>query len=1214
MEIVKYKLEQDSKGYTLVVYVEQPNSEFSQELGKNFEMKPLFREEVKLILNEHFPNVKVMSVKIVVGALLLGSFPVGALVTKAAETQSTSQISNIPYMTYTVKSGDTLYKIASSNGISVEQIRQLNNLTGNTIFVGKTLLLPFVQYTVTSGDTLSNIARKFSSTVDSIKVKNNLITNTILIGQRLLVPVINKSVPVTTESAPITQEPVITAPTFNNYTVVAGDTLYAIAKRFNTSVDEIKRINNLASNTLSIGQLLKIPVPTQVTVPVPPPIEPVSPPNTSVQFKEYIVIPGDTLSVVARKYNSTVSGIKAKNNLTTDMIYIGQKLLIPISSEPIVAKDITPPDIPISQFNQMVNGGNVLAYLISGTTEAKAKVSITLVDNANHTVTTNLTADENGLFSTNIDLSSLQDGKVVLSILAQDEVGNKGLANIANLTKDTIGPGTIQLSDFPTINQTNVNSYPITGKTEPNSTVDLTITSATNSITANVQTDENGLFTANIDLSTLQDGIVTVSALATDNSNNKSLASTTIITKDTIGPGTIQLSDFPTINQTNVNSYPITGKTEPNCTVDLTITSATDSIKATVQADANGNFSIPLDLRTLSDGELMIQAVSTDQYDNRGTTTQNSFTKDTLVNPVTSLLLENNGKINNEIAATFNISGTTEEDGGIVTMEITDGVNTIKEDAIVLTSSFDRQIDLSSLNDGALLVKITHRDGVGNISDVTTATIQKDTIVNDPVVFTSKVQKTTTGFIYKLIGQGEPFSTVAVTVMGQTGTQEVRRTVTTDGDGRFELDVDISVIGNSKPFVTISQLDSFRNTSKTAIVGITSYVVGSGDSLWGIANRFNTSVDKITALNGLTSTNLRIGQELILPSVAGISSPIINEQQFFNMGYLYFGNSQTYIESVRHAENTINVVSPSYFDLNSNGTLKLTTQFDRQFIATMQSAGLRVVPFLSNHWDRATGEMALNNREQLSNQIAETIRLYNLDGVNIDIENVTEEYRDEYTDFVRLLNEKIPENKEVSVAVAANPNGWMNGWHGSYDYAELAKYSDYLMIMAYDESYFGSDPGPIASISFVEQSIQYALTRGVAENQIVVGVGHYGRYWKEGSATGGDGISNNQIQSALNMYNGTISYDEATQSAKAIFTINKGDPTMTINGKVLTEGTYTIWFENSTAIKAKIDLVHQYGVKGLGNWSLGQDNPEIWKDISSWLNPETTEVDGNVNP
>lgn len=450
--------------------------------------------------------------------------------------------------------------------------------------------------------------------------------------------------------------------------------------------------------------------------------------------------------------------------------------------------------------------------------------------------------------------------------------------------------------------------------------------------------------------------------------------------------------------------------------------------------------------------------------------------------------------------------------------------------------------------------------------------------------------------------------------MGQTGPQEIKQTINSNEAGRFELDLNITSFAGNRPFVTINQMDPFGNISRTAVVGITSYVVGSGDTLWAIANRFNVSIDKITELNQLSNTIISVGQVLNLPSVAGISSPNITEQQFFNMGYLYFGGSQTYLVSVRQTEKTINVVSPSYFDLNSNGTLKLTSQFDRQFIVSMQSSGIRVVPFLSNHWDRAMGEMALKNREQLSTQIADMVRLYNLDGVNVDIENVTEAYRDDYTDFIRLLNEKLPENKEVSVAVAANPYGYTKGWQGSYDYTSLAKYADYLMIMAYDESYPGSDPGPIASINFVEKSIQYALNNGVAEDQIVVGVGHYGRYWMDGTSYGGDGISNFQIQKALDLYNGTVTFDEATKSAKAMFTINKGDPVMTVGGKTLTAGTYTVWFENSDAIKAKIDLVHKYGVKGLGNWSLGQDNPQIWNDISTWLNPQTTPTDGTVTP
>jgi len=124
-----------------------------------------------------------------------------------------------------------------------------------------------------------------------------------------------------------------------------------------------------------------------------------------------------------------------------------------------------------------------------------------------------------------------------------------------------------------------------------------------------------------------------------------------------------------------------------------------------------------------------------------------------------------------------------------------------------------------------------------------------------------------------------------------------------------------------------------------------------------------------------------------------------------------------------------------------------------------------------------------------------------LDGVDVNIENVTHEQRDAYTDLLRLLREKLPENKLVVTAVAANPNGWTIGWHGSYDYKALSNYCDYLMIMAYDESYRGSPEGPVSSKSFFDRSIEYALNQGVSKDKIVVGIPFFGRYWKQGEAT-----------------------------------------------------------------------------------------------------------------
>ena len=241
----------------------------------------------------------------------------------------------------------------------------------------------------------------------------------------------------------------------------------------------------------------------------------------------------------------------------------------------------------------------------------------------------------------------------------------------------------------------------------------------------------------------------------------------------------------------------------------------------------------------------------------------------------------------------------------------------------------------------------------------------------------------------------------------------------------------------------------------------------------------------------------------------------ISNANKISMVYLY-GNYD-YISLVNRNDNAVNVVSPSYFDLDDSGNLSLN-YVDKTLIKEMHSKSIKVTPFLSNHWDRNKGRAALSNSEQLVNDLVYVINQYNLDGINIDIENVTEKDKENYIELVRLLRSKLPEEKTVSVAVAANPNNYKNGWQGSYDYEKLAQYADYLMIMAYDEHYEGGTEGSVASKSFIENSIKYALQRVSAE-KIVVGLPFYGRYWKNGSSSGGYCVTLNKIQSLINEYN-----------------------------------------------------------------------------------------------
>lgn len=152
---------------------------------------------------------------------------------------------------YTVKSGDSLYKIANQFGVTVDSIINFNNLTSTMLSIEQQLFIPTgnvveepsntVQYTVKAGDSLYSIARNYGVTVNQIRELNNLTTELLSIGQVLTIPA-------------------TTSPTdYTTYTVQSGDNLYSIASRFNTTVNEIKELNSLTSNLLSVGQVLTIP-------------------------------------------------------------------------------------------------------------------------------------------------------------------------------------------------------------------------------------------------------------------------------------------------------------------------------------------------------------------------------------------------------------------------------------------------------------------------------------------------------------------------------------------------------------------------------------------------------------------------------------------------------------------------------------------------------------------------------------------------------------------------------------------------------------------------------------------------------------------------------------------------------------------------------------------------------------------------------------------
>lgn len=352
---------------------------------------------------------------------------------------------------------------------------------------------------------------------------------------------------------------------------------------------------------------------------------------------------------------------------------------------------------------------------------------------------------------------------------------------------------------------------------------------------------------------------------------------------------------------------------------------------------------------------------------------------------------------------------------------------------------------------------------------------------------------------------------------------------------------------------------------------------------------------------------MKIIKRLVLPVLTllfCLLSPVNVSAHEFAMSYLYGGTSTQYENYMATSGSVLDCVSPDYFELYADGSLN-SERVDSAFIQSMHAKGKQVVPFISNHWDRELGVTALNNTEGLTTQIAQMVSNYNLDGINVDIENVSHLHRDVYTNFVKRLRDKMP-NKIIAVAVAANPKNWQTGWHGSYDYEKLAEYSDYLVIMGYDESYSGGPAGPVASSSFTENSILYGL-KHTTKDKLVLGMPFYGRFWKEDDSTGGHGIAALDIGNLIENYETTKVYHSDLQSAQLTLTLREGETMPKIwGGRTLTPGVYDIWYDDTTATKHKLDLVEKYQLKGSGSWALGQENKSIWTEYANYKTTSET--------
>lgn len=284
----------------------------------------------------------------------------------------------------------------------------------------------------------------------------------------------------------------------------------------------------------------------------------------------------------------------------------------------------------------------------------------------------------------------------------------------------------------------------------------------------------------------------------------------------------------------------------------------------------------------------------------------------------------------------------------------------------------------------------------------------------------------------------------------------------------------------------------------------------------------------------------------------------------------------------------VNVISPTWFSVtDETGTISSLASAD--YVKLAHDAGREVWGLIDNFneaFDETTDLAYASVRSRIIEQLLAEAASCGMDGINVDFENLKEAGIPHYLQFLRELTSAAhAQNLVVSVDTPVPQAYTMY-----YQRGEQARFVDYMIVMAYDEHFAGSEEaGSVSSLPFVQQAVE-EMTRVMPADQVICGIPFYTRVWTEK-------FGQSAITSEVLGMDGTKNYAKENQMTET-WDASLGQNVATVE---TSDARYTIWMEDEQSMEEKLKVIQSADLAGVAEWKLGFECADVWSLISEYI-------------